>query len=172
MSDPSLAILAALIETLRSAPQIAVAFDERPVAIWQTVPHGAADPGSDAYPFVRIAELQVVSEERIETPIELETGSDDVMIDDPSEVFATIHGFSRPRQEAELSGMPEALRIMKAVRAALGRPEDIVLEVDEDGDAFALVLCEIRDTRHFVDPDGITAHSVMTARFEVQPTEG
>lgn len=171
MSDPSLAILAALVETLRESPTIEAAFAGRPVNVWEQPPSGADDPSSADYPFIRIGEIQVVSEERIETEAELETGSDGMIADDPSEVFVTLHTFSRPRDDGA-GGKPEAIRIAKAVRLVLANPESLVLEIDDDGDAFRLVLGEIRDTRHFTDADGVSAHSVLTARFEVEPTEG
>lgn len=165
MIDPSLAVLAATIDLLRTDPGVAAAFGSEPVAVWSTPPPGADDPGSNAYPFLLVKEIQVIGTERI-----VHNGE---TVDDPAEVFVTLHSFSRPRDTgADLSGQPEAIRLIKASARAFGDPDDVSLEVDDDGDAFRLVLCEIRDTRHFTDPDGVTAHSVATLRLEVDPTEG
>lgn len=160
MTDPSLVILAGLIKTLREAPEVEAAFPGA-VEVWELLPPANAE-GATPYPFGRVGEIQIITDEAIE--------NDDGTVDDPSEVFATLHAFARP---GGAGGSPkaEAMGIIGAFRAVLGREDGLALEAGDDGETFRLVLSEIRDIRHFTDPDGLTAHSVCVARFEVEPAE-
>lgn len=67
------------------------------------------------------------------------------------EVFAQIDVWSRA------PGKPEAKRIAGAVRAAL---DDAELTLDDH----ALLLLEHVQTRHLIDPDGSTKHSIVELR--------
>lgn len=161
MTDPSRVILESLLIALRASAKVRAAFGGADPQVWETPPTQGAtgDPG---YPFLQIGEIQVISDERIEN-------DEDDVIDDPSEVFVTLHAKSRPRSNGE-GGKPEAMSIMAAARDVISKGIDLV--EDDDGTSFRLVLCEFAGVRHFTDADGLTAHSVATPRFDLEPKEG
>lgn len=155
--DPSQNVWRAIIKRLRESPAVLAAFGEFDLAVWRDPPADGLD-GDKAYPYLQVGEIQVLGLER------LDYGD---IVDDPSEVFVTLHAKSRPGRGG--SPMPPAL--IRAARGALMSP-DLELEPLPNGESFRLVLGEFRDTRHFTDQDGQTAHSVSTPRFEIEPTEG
>jgi len=164
-SDPTLPILEAVVGALRTAPEIEAAFavEGATLAVWSEVPAGDQDDGAGGYPYLHVAELQVVGEE----PISI----DGELVDDPSEVFVTVRAKSRPRSAGDdpAGGKPEAARLIGAARGVLTALA--ALPDGEDGTGFRIVLSEMRDSRHFTDSDGVTATSVATFRFEVEPAE-
>lgn len=166
MIDPSLSGLQTLIAKLRDpAGRTAAAFSalSLPLEVWESVPE-AEQPGTDVdnRTYVHVGEFQAVGDEVIVT------GSDIVA---DVELNVTIHVISGPRSNGG-GGKAEAMRIAGAVARDLGEPDETAFEISDDGQAFAVVLCEIPTVRHFTDADGLTAHSVITARFELDPTEG
>lgn len=182
-SDPANVVLAGLIAALRAAPEIAAAFlvenDASPdlVKVWSHPPAAAGGEGAqgaDGYPFLEVADIEVNSDEAIALAEEDAGGGSDGYLDDPSEVTATLRAYSRPRggngDAAELGGRPESARIIKAARKVLAGA-DVELEADEDGGRFRIVLAEAGNARHFTAQDGVTAISVLTVRFEVEPSE-
>ena len=179
-SDPSLVILAGVIKALRESPLVEEAFavestDSPPVVrVYDdppAAPGGEGAQGDDGFPFVRIDAIEMNSVESVMIEEE-HSGESDGYLDDPSEGFVTLSAFSRPRgEDLALGGKPEAIRIMKACRKVLAGGE-IALEPDEDGGTFRIVLAHDASSRHFTDPDGVTAHSVLTVRFEIEPSEG
>lgn len=181
-SDPANVMLAGIIAALRAAPEVEAAFlvenDPSPelVKVWSTPPAAAGGEGAqgaDGYPLIDVADIEVNSGEAILLADEAAGGGTDGYLDDPSEVTATIRAWSRPRggdgETATLGGRPETARLIKAVRHVLARPFD--LEEDEDGGRFRLLLAEAANARHFTAQDGVTAVSVLTVRFEVEPSE-
>lgn len=73
-----------------------------------------------------------------------------------SEVFADVHVWSRD----DAQGRVEAKRIAAIVRPLLAQR----LPVPPD----TIVVGEFRSARHFMDPDGQTAHGVLTFRYLVE----
>lgn len=71
---------------------------------------------------------------------------------DGSEVFVTLHVWSRQR------GTREAKQVVSAVRKAL-HEADLALGSDH-----RLIEIMFRDSRVFFDADGLTAHGVLTFR--------
>lgn len=71
------------------------------------------------------------------------------------EQFADVHVFSRAH------GRTEAKAVGEAVRQALTEP----LSVDQ----YEVISQQFRTGQVFRDPDGITAHAVLTFRFLLQP---
>lgn len=160
-SDASSVVLVAVLATLRASPLVAAAFavDGAEVAVWSEAP---ADRGAAAdVPFVVVGDLQSVGDEVVED----ENGA---ALVDESELFVTVHVWSRPRDDLK-GGKPEALRIAKAVRKALST--ELALDADEDGQRFRVVLSDSPESRHFTDADNLTAHSVVTVRYLVEPSE-
>lgn len=165
MTDPSRVILESLLIALQASAKLRAAFGDQDPQVWQTPPiQGATgDPG---YPFLQIGEIQIVADERVEID---EEDPDEIIVDDPSEAFVTLHAKSRPRANGA-GGMPEAMAIMAAARDVISK--GIALVEDDDGTSFRLVLCDFAGVRHFTDADGLTAHSVATPRFVLEPKEG
>lgn len=179
-SDPSLVVLAGVLKALRESPLMEEAFavesaDSPPVVrIYDdppAAPGGEGATGDEGFPFGRIDFIEMNSVESVLIEEE-HSGESDGVLDDPSEGFIGLSFFSRPRgEDATLGGKPEAMRLCKAARKVLAGGE-IVLEADEDGGTFRIVLAHDAGSRHFTDPDGVTAHSVLTVRFEIEPSEG
>lgn len=97
-------------------------------------------PQHVVFPYVTVGEVQVVDDEA--------EGIEAV------EVFVTLHTWSRAET---FGGKPEAMAVQGAMRKALHKA-DLAL------DGFALVEIRHRDSRSFVDPDGITTHGVCSYR--------
>lgn len=177
-SDPANVVLVGIIAALRGAEEVEAAFAvENPdspvvVNVWSTPPAAAGGEGAqgaDGYAYLEVADIEVNGGEVI---LNDEDESDGCTFD-PSEVFATLRAYSRPRggdgDETTLGGRPETARLIKAARYVLSRP--FTLDPDEDGGTFRLVLAEAGNARHFTMQDGVTAVSVLTVRFEVDPSE-
>lgn len=98
-------------------------------------------PGS-LFPYITISDAQV-----------LDDGN--TCESEMFEIFTDIHVWSRT------VGLMEAKRISGLVRTAL-----MALEAVTD---WLVVVVEFRGARHGFDPDGLTAHSVVTFRFLLQP---
>lgn len=101
-------------------------------------------PKNAATPYVSIGEDQILGER--------------ADCYDGSEFFLTIHAFSTE------PGYPQVKRISSAIRSVLHGAE---LTVDN----FRLVDMAFDDLRHFRDPDGLTAHAVISIRGFVEPVE-
>lgn len=161
MTDPSLELLAALIDVGRTDDRIAAAFGAQTVAVWDTEPSRAPGyEGATGYPFIEIPSIQINGDERIDNG---------VCVFDPSEAFVQISIMSRQRPDGT-GGKPEAMAIARAVRAAFG--SELGLDVEFEGAGrFRVMLGHFVSVRHFTDSDGLTAHSSMTFRYEIEPSE-
>lgn len=159
MTDPALELLASIIAAARTAPAVVALFGgEDKVAVWeQAPPLEPGDEGADGFPYIEVPSVQVIADEPIEGQ-DLEDG--ETVTDDPSEAFADVHVYSRQRGDGT-GGKPEAMAFVRALRPVLGRK----LEVD----GFRVTLGHLRDARHFTESDGLTAHSVATFRYLIQP---
>lgn len=101
-------------------------------------------PQSVTFPYVHVGEVQVIDDEAegIES----------------AEVFVTLHSWSR---QDSYGGKPEAMAIQAAVRAAL-HSADLALV------GGSLIEIRHRDSRAFVEGDGVTVHGVCTYRALVE----
>ena len=155
MSDPSLELQAALVAAIRAEPDLVAYFAPAPVSVWDTGPP-KLDPGDgeEGYPFIRVGEGDVGSGERI-----LYTGEGGVVVDDPSDVTTNVHIFARGPDRNVI-----CKTLAKGVRLAIGR------ELELEG-GFKNTLGLASSTRHFTESDGLTAHSVVTARHYVESSE-
>lgn len=156
-TDPALELLAAVILAARTHPDVVAVFGSpEAVAVWETAPAlEAGEEGSDGYPFIEVPSVQVVGDEPIAG-----TDDDGPVVDDPSEAFVTVDVYSRLRPDGT-GGKPEAIAFVGALKTALGR------ELEVEG--FRVTLGHFRDARHFTESDGLTAHSVATFRYLIQP---
>lgn len=98
-------------------------------------------PGS-AFPYVTISDAQVIDD-------------GDSCEPDQFEIFADLHIWSRT------VGLMEAKEISGLIRSVL-----LPIENVED---WHVPVVDFRGTRHGFDPDGLTAHSIVTIRFLLQP---
>lgn len=101
-------------------------------------------PASAAFPHIEYGEIQVVDD-----------GAD--CLEWAVEVYATIHVWSRA------VGKVEAQQIAGAVRDTL---HNAALTL---ATGWALVEIVHRDTRIFIDADGLTTHGVVTFRALIDP---
>lgn len=94
-------------------------------------------------------------------PFPYVTIGDDDIIDDSNtcerayEAYVTVHVWSRE------VGRREAKRIGDAVARALN--SELTLS------GFVCIHHEFRSARYFPDPDGLTTHGVLTARYLIDP---
>lgn len=172
VTSPGSAILAAVIAKLRTSARVLAAHEGgRPVSAYQVSPTRA--PGledSTGYPLIEVPSVQEIGGERLggDDEDDIEEGDEDDNADasgcvfDPTEVFVDVHVFSRIR--GDVGGMPEAMNIAAACRRTLGRRLAV-----EGG--FKVTLGEWTGSRHFTDPDGVTAHTIDTFRYLIHPSE-
>lgn len=99
-------------------------------------------PPKSAFPYVTISDAQVLDD-------------GDTCESEQFEVFADLHIWSRT------VGLMQSKNISGYVRDAL-------LNIDAVPEWLVPVV-EFRGTRHGYDPDGVTAHSIATFRFLLQP---
>ncbi len=160
MSSPGAALLKAMIGVLRTDAGVAAAHEGgRPVSAWESSPTRAAGlEDSTGYPLIEIPTIQEIGGERIGG----QDSEDEACVFDPIEAFADVHVYSRIRGDG-VGGKPEAMNIAHAARRALAR--ELALE-----GGYRVTLGEYRDMRHFNDP-GPTAHSVLTLRYLIHPSE-
>lgn len=130
MSDPSLPLQGAYVARLRS--QISDVSNR----VYDSIPVDAV------FPYLNIGDIQTISD-----------GADCL---DSTEVFVTLHIWSRAK------GQVEARRLSAVVRTAL---HEWLPELE----GFRVVEHEHRDTRTLDDPDGITSHAVLTFRALIDP---
>lgn len=141
MSDPSLALQDAIDAALRASTEMAAAMGVNVVRLYSMTA-----PVDAPFPYVVIGEDQVVD--------------DSTECADSSEVFTTIHVWSRVEDDVKASRR-QAKTMAGAVRATLKAPLAVA--------GFDVVLQEFETTRHLTDPDGRTAHSVVEHRFLLDP---
>lgn len=97
-------------------------------------------PGAE-FPYVSIGSEQIIN--------------DDNSCGDGWEVYSDVHVWSRAVGSVEAKQiMADAVERINAITAIAG---------------FALISVDVDDTRMFRDPDGITSHGVISARFIIDP---
>jgi len=130
MSDPSLPLQGAYVARLKAQ------VSEVANRVYDRIPATAI------FPYFQIGDIQTISD-----------GADCL---DSTELFVTLHIWSRA------GGQEETRRLASAVRAAL---HEWLPELA----GFRVVEHEHRDTRTLDDPDGVTSHGVMTFRALIDP---
>lgn len=130
MSDPSLPLQGAYVARLKSE------VTEVAGRVYDRIPATAT------FPYFNIGDIQTIS--------------DGVDCLDATEVYVTLHIWSRA------VGQVEARRLAAAARSALHGWLPTLT-------GFRVVEHEHRDTRTLDDPDGITSHGVMTFRALIDP---
>lgn len=108
-------------------------------------------PQDAAFPFLSLGEVQTLPDDA-----ECLAGA--------VEIYVTWHGWCRsPGKGGKPAPRPEANALAGALRAALAG-------VDLDlGAEWALAVMSHRDTRIYIEADGVTAHAVITFRALVDP---
>lgn len=135
-TEPTLALQKAIVSTLRAdAATIAIVSTR----IWDRV---KLDPNPADFPYVRVGEDQDIA--------------DLAECIDGSELFLTLHAFSRA------VGKPEVKRLAGAVKRALHERD---LDIDDN----RLVIFEHDQTLFLTDPDGLTEHAVIRFRALTEP---
>lgn len=138
--DPALALLRAMEAALRASPAVASAMGGAARVYCMSAPHDAP------FPHIVIGEDQVIGE--------------DTECLASSEVYSTLHIWSRVEDDVSAS-RAEALTIAGAIRSMMRTY--LTLE------GFQNTVQGFEDARHLVDADGLTAHSVVTFRFLLDP---
>lgn len=138
-TEPTLALQKAIVAALKGNVPVTALIAQR---VYDRVP----DPAGLTFPYVRVGEDEDVPElaECI----------------DGSEVYATIHAFSRP--ERPPLGKTEVKRVAGAVKYVLHAAD---LTLDEN----RLVLIEHYGTVFRTDPDGLTEHAIITFLARTEP---
>lgn len=130
MSDPSLPLQGAYVARLKSQ------VSEIAGRVYDRIPPTAT------FPYFQIGDIQTVS--------------DGAGCLDATEVYVTLHIWSRA------VGQVESRRLAAAARTALHGWLPTL-------EGFRVVEHEHRDTRTLDDPDGITSHAVLTFRALIDP---
>jgi hypothetical protein len=141
MSDPALPLQDAIEAALRGSSDLKVAMGLTTVRLYSV-----SAPATANYPYIIIGEDQVID--------------DSTECSDGSEVVTTVHCWSRVTEGVSASRR-QAKAMAGVVRSALKALPSVT--------GFDLVLAEFEDTRHLTDPDGLTAHAVVSHRFLLDP---
>lgn len=140
MSDPSIAIQDAIEAALRNDEPVKAQFGGL------TRLYTLSAPVEAQFPYLLIGEDLVQG-------ADMDCGS-------ASEVAVTVHIYAREAEPAESRKKSKALA--GAVRSALA------LQLEPAG--HLVVDWAFEATRHLTDPDGLTAHSVVTLNYYTEPT--
>jgi len=138
MKDPSAAISEAVYQKLIAAAGVTALVGSSPARIWDKVPEGSG------YPYIRVGDDQAVG--------------DSNSCFDAWEFYVTIHIFSRHAQYPRL----EAKDIANAVGQAIGDHASLIAPA-----GFIVTEVELVQSRPLTEDDGVTAHQVMTFRYQV-----
>ena len=130
------------LELQRGIYQACITSDALKAAMGGTVRAYDRVPPSPAFPYVTISEAQILDDGN--------TCEDDLF-----EIFVDLHVWSRT------VGMAEAKTISGALRTSM-----LALEIVTD---WNVPVREVQTIRHLNDPDGLTTHSILTARFLLEP---
>ncbi|RZJ44957.1 MAG: DUF3168 domain-containing protein [Brevundimonas sp.] len=141
MSDPANALQDAIEATLRASPALKTAMGQQKVRLYtMSAPNGAP------FPYVVIGEDQIID--------------DSTECADSSEVVTTVHLWARLDDDVSAS-RKQAKAMAGVIRSALKGAMTVT--------GFDLVSQEFEDARHLTDPDGLTAHAVVSHRFLLDP---
>lgn len=140
MTEPSLALQDAIEARLRADADLIAAMGERARIYTE------AAPTDTPFPYVVLGEDQVVD--------------DSTECADSVEVFTTIHVWARNSADVGASR-----RQAKTIAGAIRRALKAALAVED----FVVVSQDFETARHLTDPDGRSAHSIVTHRFLLDP---
>jgi hypothetical protein len=141
MSDPSVEIQNAVEAALRASAAVKSAMGLATVRLYTL-----SAPVNAPFPHLIIGEDQIVG--------------DDSDCGQASDVAVTIHVYSR-------TDTPAATRLQaKAIAAAVRQ----VLTAELTVTGHRVIDWQFETTRHLKDPDGLTAHSVVTLEYHTAPS--
>jgi hypothetical protein len=140
MSDPSVAIQNAIEAALRASVPVKTEFGGTTRLYTLSAPVGAT------FPYILIGEDQIIG--------------DDIECGAASEVAVTIHVFAREATPA--ASRLKAKTIAGAARTALTAKLTLTGHV--------MIDWTFETTRHLTDPDGLTAHSVLSLSYYTTPS--
>ena len=138
--DPSYPMQVALFAALSGSTDLQ-AFIGSPARVYDQVPINRAT-SEPTFPYVTIFDAHVVDD-----------WAEGII---GSEVYCDVHVWSRA------VGHGEAKKIADAVRQVMCQTLQPAGHV--------VVVFEYVTTRHMTDPDGVTAHSIVTVRYSTEPT--
>jgi hypothetical protein len=141
MSDPALALQNAVEVALRGSATLKTAMGLQTVRLYTM-----SAPVNAPYPYVIIGEDQVLD--------------DATECADSSEAITTVHAWSRVGADVSAS-RAQAKAMAGAIRTILKNLSDVT--------GFDVVLADFESARHLTDPDSLTAHSVVSHRFLLDP---
>lgn len=145
MSDPSEAIQNAIESALRGSAAVKSAMGLTTVRLYTLIaPVDAA--GNAPFPHIIIGEDQIIG--------------DDIECGAASEVAVTVHVYARAATPA--ATRLQAKAIAGAVRTVLTAKLTLV--------GHEMIDWTYETTRHLKDPDGLTAHSVVSLSYETAPS--
>ena len=140
MSDPALPVSEAVEAAFRASVALAAAMGGN-VRLYD----GAA-PTNAPFPYLVLGEVEV--------------NDDATECLDSTEVYVPVHVFARVAADRKETGK-QAKRIAALVRSLM-RDIDTIPGYD-------VVISDFESARHFFDTDGLTAHSINTHRFLLDP---
>lgn len=142
MSDPSVAMQEAVEAVLRSDAGVKAQFPGGGAVRLYTL----SAPTGSPFPYILIGEDQVVG--------------DDTECSPASEITVTVHAYAR--EEVPAASRVKAKAIAGAMRASLSTKLSL--------DGHAVIDWTYETTRHLTDPDGLTAHSVVSLTYYTEPS--
>lgn len=153
MSEPTFDLHRAIIAALRASPALVDFFAPDPVPVFDTAPASVLASADDesGFPFIRAAEYDLAY---VGEPILVGQ-----VLDDPVEATATLHVFARGQDRKV-----DARMISRAIVSALAAELEI-------GGGFKITLGQTDSIRHFDEADGLTAHTVLAFRYNVEASE-
>lgn len=140
MSDPSVALQNAIEAALRASVPVKTEFGGTTRLYTLSAPAGAP------FPHIIIGEDQVIG--------------DDIECGAASEVVCTLHVYARETTPA--ASRLQAKAIAAAVRSALTTKLTVTGHV--------VIDWLFEGARHLTDPDGLTAHSIVTLTYQTAPS--
>ncbi len=141
MSDPAVALQNAMEVALRASAALKTAMGLATVRLYtMSAPSGAP------FPYVVIGEDQILD--------------DSTECLESSEAITTVHAWSRVDGDVAAS-RTQAKAMAGAVRSELKALSGV--------SGFVVTLADFEASRHLTDPDGLTAHSVISHRFLLDP---
>lgn len=144
MSDPSEAIQNAIEAALRGSAAVKVAMGLASARVYTLIAPVDAT-GNALFPHIIIGEDQIIG--------------DDIECGEASDVAVTVHVYARAATPA--ATRLQAKAIAGAVRAALAAKLTLV--------GHEMIDWTYETTRHLTDPDGLTAHSVVSLEYQTAP---
>lgn len=141
MSDPAVALQNAIETTLRASAALKTAMGLATVRLYTM-----SAPTNAPFPYVVIGEDQILD--------------DSTECLESSEAITTVHAWSRVDGDVAVS-RTQAKAMAGVIRSALKALTGV--------SGFEVTLADFESSRHLTAPDGLTAHSVVSHRFLLDP---